>query len=260
MHTRILLHRADQFPIRFAGVHLTARTSVDGQRLRPAVLDTFGQIDDDAVFVIPSQPRFYRHRYAITDAIHHRPNDVEHQIRRLQHACAGSFARDLFHRTTEVQVQHIRMCRFDDNFCRLGHSARIASVNLDCHGAFVVTNREFLERFVDHSHQSIGGHKFRVDHRRAEPSTQEAEADVGYILHGSEHHGAGAQIDIAYFHELLRCFEKSEPRIISPANPATSSSSPSKTCTTAGQLSPQAPTVGQSIPTTASALLAACAG
>ena len=200
------------------------------QCFRATILDAFGQIDDNAVFVVPTQSGFYRHWYAVAHPIHHSFHDVEHQIGRLQHARAGTFARYFFHRTTKIQIQYIGVRRFHHDLRGFGHCARITSVDLNGHGAFVVTNGEFLERFVDHSHQSIGGHKFGVDHRRAESSAEETETDVGHVLHGGEYHRMGTQVDIAYLHyAFLCCLEKSDPRIINPAKPRTRSIKPKST-------------------------------
>ena len=61
VHTRIVLHFADECPVGFAGVHLATRAAMDGQCLNAAILKLFGKVNDDAVVVVPPETCLHRH-------------------------------------------------------------------------------------------------------------------------------------------------------------------------------------------------------
>ena len=102
VYARVLLHAAYQSPVRLAGVHLGAGASVYGKSLYAAVLQLLGQVFDDDVLRVPSQPCL--HRYGHFHGVNHRPRDFQHQRNVAQHAGSGTLACHLLNRTTEVKV------------------------------------------------------------------------------------------------------------------------------------------------------------
>ena len=165
-HARIVFHLADERPVRFAGVHLRPGTAVYGQRPDTAILKAFGQIHNHLAAFVPSQTGF--HRDGNVHGIHHGPRDFQHLGNILQHAGPGSLARHALHGATEIQVEHVGTGTFHHDTGRIGHRTRFLAVNLDGHGALVITHRQFLQTAVHHAHQGICRHKLGIYHRRAE--------------------------------------------------------------------------------------------
>ena len=199
MHPLVVFHRADQTPIRFAGVHLAAGTAVNRQGGDAAVLQTFRQIDNDLRFMVPTQPGLHGHRNF--HGIHHRFRNLQHQRNIPKHSGSGTLACDLLDRTTEIDVQYIRSCRLAKP-CRLHHGIDIPSVYLYGYRTFLIANIQLPLCAVDAPYQGIARNEFGVHHIRPELLAQQSERRVGNILHRSQQHRVFSKIKIPYFHRL----------------------------------------------------------
>ena len=106
MYARIVLHLAYQSPVGLAGVHLAARPSMYCECLNATVLKLFGQLRDNYIVAVPAQTGLYR--YWNLHRLNHLACNFEHQWDVAEHTGTGSLAGNLLHRTTEIQVNHVR--------------------------------------------------------------------------------------------------------------------------------------------------------
>ena len=60
-HSRIGFNLCDERPVSLTGVQLRARSAVDSKRFDSAVLEAFGEVDDNFVFAVPAESCFDRH-------------------------------------------------------------------------------------------------------------------------------------------------------------------------------------------------------
>ena len=212
VYARILLHLADEGPVGFARVHLRAGTAVDGQGADAAVLQLFGQGDDNLVLGIPAEAGLHGNGYL--HRIDHGAGDLQHQRDVLEHARSGSLARHALHGTTEVDVEDVRACLFH-NLGGFDHRGRVSPVYLDGYGAFFVADVQFLFRFADGAYQRVGRYEFGVHHVCTEAFAHQSESRVGNVLHRGEEYRAFAQVYVGYLHILLRFGCKStEKRVL----------------------------------------------
>ena len=186
MHPGIVLDFADQCPIRLARVHLRPCTSVYGKGGNTAILQLFGQIDNDLVVGIPSETGF--HRNGKFDCFYHFTRDVQHQRNITEHSGSGSFSGHTFHRTTEINIENIRPRRFT-NLCRFHHCRDIAPVNLDSNRTLFISHIQLLLRLVDTADQSICRNKFGIYHIRTKTFAHQPERNIGNIFHRRQEDG-----------------------------------------------------------------------
>ena len=197
-HTRVLLHLADERPVCLTRVHLCSRTAMDGERLDARILELFCQRYNNLVTFVPAQASLGRDGYI--DGLHHGACNFEHARHILQESGTGALAGHALHGTTEVDVEHIGVGALYYDLGRVAHGHGVLAINLDSHGALGLADGEFLQTFADKAHEGVGGHKFGIDHRRAQAAAQQTETDVGHVFHRSEKYGAGPQVEVSYLH------------------------------------------------------------
>ncbi len=195
---RVAFHAADERPVGLAGIHLRARAPVDGEGFDAAVLEAFGQFDDERAVVgagdgergvehgrsVPAEPRF--HGYGSSDGTHDSPRDVEQKRHVSQHSRACAFARHFFYGATEIQVDEIGRGLLFDDLRGIGNGNRVATVDLNAYGTFGGVDGELADSGVHFAYEGFGADKFGVNHRRSEAFAESPEADVGYVFHWRE--------------------------------------------------------------------------
>ena len=86
------------------------------------------------------------------------------------------------------------------DFRCLDHGIHVLTVDLYSYRALLVVEGHLAECGFDAAYDGIGRHEFRVDHCGAVALAEHSEANVGYVLHGSEEKGLLAEVYITYFH------------------------------------------------------------
>jgi len=164
---------------------------VDGERLNAAILQLFGQLGDDEVCRIPSQPGLdgngSLHRF------HHLTGDFEQQRDVSEHSRACPLARHLLHRASEVEVDDVGSDLFHD-FRGLHHRLHVTPVELYSHGALVVVDDHFVHCRLDIAHDGFSRYKFGVHHVGPETLAQLTESDVRHVFHRGEKERSVAKI------------------------------------------------------------------
>ena len=133
--------------------------------------------------MVPTQPRFYRHRYF--HGIDHGPGNFQHQRDIPQHTGSGAFAGYLFYRTAEVYIQYVGISLLATT-SRIDHSIDKTSVNLYGDRPLRILYAQFPHGTVDIPYQSIARHELRVDHIGSEFLTHQTERLVRDIFHRSQ--------------------------------------------------------------------------
>src|ERR1035437_2431258 len=62
MHARIVLYFTNHRPVGITFIHLSTRTTVNGQSRNTAILKSFCEFENDFTVLIPPETRFYSHR------------------------------------------------------------------------------------------------------------------------------------------------------------------------------------------------------
>ena len=189
MHARVVLHFADQGPVRFAAVHLRPGATVDSEFLDAAVLESFGEIHDKGCAIrqieggfIPSEARLAGD--GCMDGIDDSTCDIEHFRDIPQESGACPLTRYFLDRAAEIDIDKVRMSGLDDP-CRVRHRFGFTTVDLDGYGALFVMDSEFTGRRSDIPNKGIGVHKFRIDSIRSVTLAEHSEGRIGDILHRS---------------------------------------------------------------------------
>jgi len=170
---------------------------MNGKGLYAAILQLFSQSNDDFVVGIPAQPRLDGDRQ--THGINHGAGNLQHQRHIAQHACPRPLARHAFDGTAEVEVDDIGV-RLLHNLRGFDHCCHVAPVDLDGHGAFGITDVQFLFGFADRAYQGIGRHELGVHHVGSKLFTHQAESGIGNVFHRGKQHGAFAQVNSGNLH------------------------------------------------------------
>ena len=187
MHARVVLHFADQGPVRFAAVHLRPSATVDGEFLDAAILESFGEIHDKGCAIrqieggfIPSEARLAGDR--CMDGIDDSTCDIKHFRDIPQESGACPLTRYFLDRAAEIDIDKVRMSGLDDP-CRVRHRFGFTAVDLDGYGALFVMDRQLAGRRSDVPNKGIGVHKFRIDSIRSVTLAEHSEGRIGDILH-----------------------------------------------------------------------------
>ena len=190
MHARVVLHFADEGPVRFAAVHLRSGTTVDGEFLDAAILESFGEIHDKGCAIrqikrgfIPSEARLAGD--GCMDGVDHGTCDIEHFRDIPQESGACTFTRYFLDRAAEIDINKVRMSGLDDP-CRVRHRFGFTAVDLDGYGALFVMDRQLAGRRSDVPNKGIGVHKFRIDSIRSVTLAEHSEGRIRYVLHRSQ--------------------------------------------------------------------------
>ena len=168
-----------------------------GESLYAAVLQLLGQVFYYDVLRVPAKPRLHRNGHF--DGVDHGARYLEHQRHVAQHACAGTLAGHLLHRTAEVKVYQVGLGLLNYP-CRLGHRLCVAAVYLYAHGALVVADCQFADGALHFAHQRFRADELRINHSRAVAFAQPAETYVGDVLHRCEEQRARPELYVAYIH------------------------------------------------------------
>ena len=198
MNTGIALHLANKCPVGIARVHLTTGTTVDGQCLNATILQLFGQRGNDELFMVPTQTGL--HRNGELYGLYNLLRNLQHLGDVLEHASTSTLACHFLDRTTEVEVDEVWTSLFN-HLCSLNHRLDVTTIDLNAYRTLFVSNSQLPDRRLYITHQSLGGHEFRIDHRGTKPLAQHAEANIRDVLHRSQENGALAQFYIAYLHD-----------------------------------------------------------
>ena len=145
------------------------------------------------------------HRYRRLHRLYHLTCYLKQQRDVLQHTGAGSLTSHFLHRTTEVDVDDVRLCLLHDA-SRLHHRVDVATVNLYAHRTLLVADGKLAQRGVDGAHKSFCAHKLGVDHRRAITLAKMAKANVRNVFHRSKEVRMRTKFDVSYFHFFFLFF------------------------------------------------------
>ena len=197
MYLGVALHLANQRPVGLARVHLTACATVNGQCFNAAILQLFGQLGDDELFVVPTQAGF--NCYGQLNGINHLAGNLQHFWYVLQHACASALTCHLFYRTAEVNVDQIRTGLFYD-FGRLYHRLYVASVNLYAYRALSIADSQLRDGRFYIAYQRLGAYKLCIHHCGSKPLAKQSETNISHILHRCQKHRVLSKFYIAYLH------------------------------------------------------------
>ena len=184
---RVILYFADQCPIRFASVHLAACATMNSQFLDAAILKTLRKINYKRRTVgqiervlIPSESGLSRNRCL------HRIHDCLGNIQHLRHipqkTCPCTLARHFLHRTAEIDIDEIRLGRFN-NLRSLCHRLGFTPVDLNRYGPFLVMDSQFAGCGSDIAYQGIRIDKLPI---RSVTLTEHSERRISDILHRSK--------------------------------------------------------------------------
>ena len=135
--------------------------------------------------------------------VHDLARHFHHEGDVAEQPCACAFLGDALDGASEIEVNEVGVRLLDDTR-RLNHGVDETPVYLDGYGAFGVIDGEFFQRFVDRTHESVGGDEFGVEPVGAEFFAKLAEGGIGDILHGREHQGAFAYFNACYVHRSFR--------------------------------------------------------
>ena len=196
---RIVLHLANERPVRFAAIHLGPRAAVDRQCGDTHVLQAQSDLFDVLRLFIPSQTGFDRHGFlhGFDDAAGH----LDHQGDIAHHTRSGAPTGDLLHRTTEVDIDDIGIGRLGDP-SRLDHRFHQMTVKLDTHGPFGFGDAQFSERLARIADQPVRRDKLGIYHVGTEPLAHIAERRIGHILHRSQEQRAVTQFYVGNLHGI----------------------------------------------------------
>ena len=197
MDLRVVLHAADEGPVRLSAVHLGAGAAVYGERRDADILQPEGDLLDVLRLLVPSQPGL--DRYGGLHGADDLPRHLDHQRHVAHHARTGAASGDLLHRAAEVDVDDVGPGRFG-HAGRLDHRFDQMAVDLNAHGAFRVVDFEFLERLGGIADEPVRGDELRVDHVGAETFAHVAERGVRNVLHGGEQQGLFSEVYVGDFH------------------------------------------------------------
>ena len=197
MDTRVVFHRFYQGPVSIAGIHLAARTSVNGQSLYAAVLQLFSQVRDDQVFFVPSQSRL--HCYRCFYGFDNLSCDVKQERNVLEHPRSRTFSSHLFHRASKVDVDDVGVHRFH-YFSRLDHRFHVFAIDLNAYRSLLIIDVHLVESGLDATDDSVGRYKLSVDHRRPKPFAEHTEAYVRHVFHRSEEERTFTEVNVSYLH------------------------------------------------------------
>ena len=125
---------------------------MNGKGGNATVLQLLCQVHDNLVAGIPTETGLYGDRYFY--GIHYGAGYFEHFGNVLQHSGSCPFAGYTLHRTSEVDVQNIRMCLFY-NSCSFHHRVRIFTVYLYGYGTLLVTDFQLLFGLTDGTYQCV---------------------------------------------------------------------------------------------------------
>ena len=201
LHARILLHLADQGPVRLALVELAAGAAVDGERGDTGILQPLGQRDDDLALLVPSEPGLDRDGQL--DGLHHPAGDLHHLVGLAHHAAARPAPGDLVDRTAEVDVDQIRT-GLRRPHGRLHHRVGQMAVDLDADGPLVVVEPHLGDGLGRVADQPVRRDELGEHQLRAEALADVAERDVGHVFHRGEEDGAGAECEVSDLHFRAR--------------------------------------------------------
>ena len=205
MHTRVLLHLANQRPICLSLIHLAAGASVNGQGLNPRILQTFSKFHYYFRVFVPAQARLDRHRFP--HSLHHHPCYFHHLVRLLHHPAPCSPACNFAHRTSEIDVNQVSTVSLNQfrspvrHSRRIHHSLRNAPVNLNPHRPFIIVSLELFQRFARVPYKPVRRNELGIDHIRPVFLAGPAERRIGHVLHRSQKQGLVPEHYVfAYFH------------------------------------------------------------
>ena len=165
--------------------------------LYAAVLELFGQVDDNLRLMVPSQPRLHRH--GDFHRVDNGAGDFKHLWNVAQHTGSGPLPGHFLDGATEIDIKDIGTGSLH-NPGGFDHRLHLAAVNLDGRRAFLRQNGKFSRGSGDIADKRVGGDKLGVSHIRAQFFTYQAKRLVGDVLHRSQHHRTLSQVDISYFH------------------------------------------------------------
>ena len=174
----------NQPPIRLAGIRLSGRAAVDGDRRGSCVLDHPGEQRGVNRFVIPAGPHFDSHRNS--DGLGHRANDARRVLGLAHQAAPGIVFGNLRDRAAHVDVHDVGAHALDD-LRGVGHLDRVAAKNLNGYWPLFLGVLGVLERAIDATHEAFGTHHFRHDEAApAAPFDQPAECRIRHAGHGGQ--------------------------------------------------------------------------
>ena len=194
---RIGFDARNGIPVGTAGIHLRARTPVDGQGSYAAVLQLLGKVGDYDVVAVPTEACLYGDGdfYGIDDGA----CDFEHLWYVSQHARAGTLPCHFIYRASEIYVEYVGTGSLDD-FGSFDHGAYFAPIYLYCRGPFAGRDVQFAGCGGDVAYQCIGRYKLGICHVGPLLFANQAERCVCDILHRSKHHRALTEVYCAYLH------------------------------------------------------------
>ena len=200
VHAGIVFHSSDEGPIGGIAVFGGAQAAVDGQGGDAHVLQAFGDVDDFAVRVIVTEACLDRHRCLYR--LHHSFSDGHHLRDVVHDARAGTFRSHLLYRTTEVDVDDIRVGRLGITR-RLHHRIDGVAEDLNAHGTFHLLKIEFLDAFHRVADKAVGGDEFRVHHVGAKEFADITERRVRHVFHRREEQRIMLEFEVGEFVHFL---------------------------------------------------------
>ena len=156
---------------------------MDSQLGNAAVLQRLRQIHDNQMLLIPSKAGLDGNRRL--HCIDHRTGDFQQTVGRLQQACTRTFTRHFLHRTTEVDIDKVRLCLLH-YLRRIRHRHGVFAVNLYRHGPLRVAYLQLTDSGCHIAYQRVGIDELRIDPIRAKPLAEQAKSGVSNILHGGK--------------------------------------------------------------------------
>ena len=208
VHAGVVLHLADQRPVRGALVHLAARAPVDRERLYARVLQAFGEFDYDLGAVVPAEAGLHRDGFA--DGFHHSLGDRHHLVGVAHHARTGAASGYLGDRAAEVDVYHVGPVASGylggavGHSCGLHHGLGDVAVDLYAHGRLLFGGAQFRKRLGGVAYQAVGGDELGIHHVGPLFAAEQPEGEVGDVFHRSQQQRAFAKVEISDFHRLQK--------------------------------------------------------
>jgi len=167
------------------------KTVSAGVLLNADVLKSLSQFNYDLAVLVPAQSGLDCDRKF--HGLYDPAGDFDHFVRFAHHSAAGTTPCYLVDRTSEVDVDDIRIGFFSPDG-RLDYGVRDMPVNLDADRPLVVVDAHFCYGLRGIADQSVGGDEFGVHHIGPELLAYISEGDVRHILHRCEEERAVSQI------------------------------------------------------------------
>ena len=161
VHTLIVLDLGNRPPIGISLIHLLPGASVNGNGLDPDVLKTLSNLNDLNGVMIPPETGFYRYRQI--GAFYHLFGKLHHQRNIAKNSGPGILANHLFYRTSEVDVDNIRI-GFFYNIDSLQHGIELRSEDLNTYRTLLFVDVEFLNALGSIPDESFRRNELGIHH------------------------------------------------------------------------------------------------